>query len=110
MIVRYKKESQNVQVVQIGAFRNVQGLGWFRASENLLLVHASPSQSTSMISSVHTFLGYSSNVIRKSKISESSKNMNGCRLTKMAVEIVSLTHVVTTPDYDVFPQIQSRAG
>ena len=36
--------------------------------------------------------------------------MNGCRLTKMAVEIVSLTHVVTTPDYDVFPHIQSRAS
>ena len=27
----------------------------------------------------------------------------------MAVEIVSLTHVVTTPDSDVFPHIQSRA-
>lgn len=36
--------------------------------------------------------------------------MNGCRLTKMAVEIVSLTHVVTTPDYDVFPHIQSCAS
>ena len=36
--------------------------------------------------------------------------MNGSRLTKMAVEIVSLTHVVTTPDYDVFPHIQSRAA
>ena len=28
--------------------------------------------------------------------------MNGCRLTKMAVEIVSLTHVVTTPDLTYF--------
>lgn len=35
--------------------------------------------------------------------------MNGCRLIKMAVEIVSESHVVTTPDYDVFPHIQSNA-
>lgn len=27
----------------------------------------------------------------------------------MAVEIVSESHVVTTPDYDVFPHTQSRA-
>lgn len=36
--------------------------------------------------------------------------MNGCRLTKMAVQIVSESHVVTTPDYDVFPHIQSHAA
>ena len=36
--------------------------------------------------------------------------MNGCRLTKMAVEIVSESHVVTTPDYDVFPHVQSHAA
>lgn len=34
---------------QNGAFWNMQKLGWFRASENLVIVHASPSQSTFII-------------------------------------------------------------
>lgn len=81
-------------------------LEWFCVLENLFFVYVLFFQLIFMIQSVYIFLGYFLNVIRKLKIFESCKNMNGCWLIKMVVEIVSLIYVVIIFDYDVFFYIQ----